>query len=121
MTLRENIFAALTSGSPTPIRAYTDTLPQKVVLPALTFYILHGDDDFHLLGRSGLFTRWVQMDAWAGTRLGADALIQTALTLMLASGAFDVTAITETAAAPFEPETGRYRASFEVKVWSEIP
>lgn len=121
MTLREDIFSALTAGSPTPIRAYTDTLPPKVVLPALTFFVVYGHDDFHLEGRSGLIERLIQMDAWAGTRLGADALMQEALQLMLQSTAFSVTAIAETAAASYEPDTDRYRSSYELTLWRDSP
>jgi hypothetical protein len=116
MSLAEDVFSALTSGSP-PMRAYPDELPQQVQLPALVYFVVAGTDDFHLQGRSGLVIRLVQVDAYAGTRLSADASIRDAVELMVASTSFQVNAISIPPVDDFEPDTRRYRASREFTLW----
>lgn len=117
MTLREDIFAALTSGTPNILRVYPDALPQKAILPAVTFFTVAGKNDFHLQGQSGLVTRIVQIDAWAGTALSADNIMATVEELMVASSDFQVNAIDVSGADPYEQETERYRASREFTLW----
>lgn len=116
MTLSEDVFAALSSGSP-PSRVYPDVLPQMAILPALVFSLVGGRDDFHLGGESGLLIRLVQVDAWAKTRLSAESLIAIATAEMIASQAFQVNAVDISAVDGYEPETERYRASREFAVW----
>lgn len=116
MTLHEDVFSALSGGSPGN-RVYPDVLPQMVVLPALVFSLVGGRDDFHLQGESGLLIRLVQVDAWAGTRLAAESLVNVATVGMVASAAFQVNAIDVTTVDGYEPETERYRASREYTVW----
>lgn len=116
MSLSEDVFAALSGGTPAA-RVYPEVLPQMAVLPALTFTLIAGDDDFHLGGKSGLDMRLIQVDAWATTRLGADREMSAATVLMVASAAFQVNAINVTGADGYEPETQRYRASREFTLW----
>lgn len=118
MSLREDIFDALTAGSPL-LRAYPEVLPQTgAVLPALTYNVVGGHDDFYLDGPSGARRRLLQVDAWAGTRLSADVLIEQAQTLLLESVAFTVNGVSETGADGYEPDTQRYRASREFVLWT---
>jgi len=116
MTLYEAVFAALAGGSPSA-RVYPEILPQRVILPALTFTLITGEDDFHLLGPSGLIVRYVQVDSWAGTRLSADSQIEAARLAMLASLHFQVNAISVAGADPFETDTERFRSSREFTLW----
>ena len=116
MSLAEDVFAALTGGTPAA-RAYPEVLPQMPVLPALTYRLIAGTDDFHLQGRSGLVIRLVQVDAWATTRMGADRAMADASVLMVASQAFQVNGIDVSGADTYEEETQRYRASREFSIW----
>jgi len=118
MTFEENIAAALTSGSPPAVCAYPEILPQKCVLPAVTYTIITGRYDFHLLGPSGTARHMVQVDCWAGTRLSADQLMdQSIIPLMCAYSGFSVAGIYENDAPRFEDDTRRYRASRDFVVW----
>lgn len=119
MTLREDVFAALTAGSP-PIRAYPDVLPQVgVVLPVVTYSFIGGHDDWHLQGASGMRRRLLQVDSWAGTRLSADSVIDAVTALLEASTAFTVNGVSETGAGGYEEETQRFRGSREYVLWVE--
>lgn len=118
MTLHEDVYSVLSGGSPAA-RVYADALPERVILPALTFVIAAGNDDVHLQGRSGLVERLVQVDAWAGTRLSAEAAINDARDKMMASRLFQVSAIDITGVDLYEPDTERYRASREFTVWAQ--
>lgn len=119
MTLSEYIFAALTAGSPTPLRVYPDVLPPNVVLPAVTYTVVAGHDDFHLLGRSGLERVLVRVDVWSTIkRVSEETMQEQIVPLMLASTAFQINGISRTAAdGDFETDTERYRASREFAVW----
>ena len=116
MILSELLFSVLSGGSP-PARVYPEVMPQMAVLPALVFTVVAGTDDFHLEGTSGLQIRFIQVDAWASTRLSADNLIAEATTLMVASTTFQVNAIAIPPVDGYEPDTERYRASREFTVW----
>lgn len=116
MSLHEDVFRALSAGSPMP-RVYPDVLPQMVTLPAIVFTVVGGVDDFHLEGLSGLLVRLVQVDAWAGTRISAEAMMADATAKMVGSGDFQVNAIDVAAVDGYEQETDRYRASREFTLW----
>jgi uncharacterized protein DUF3168 len=123
VTISEDIFAALTATSPA-IRVYVDVMPPQVVLPALVYSIIAGEDDVDLRGRSGSARYFVELDAWATTRLGADELMAEAETRMWAATTFQVgssnisggTYIGGAGVEQFEAETGRYRASKEFSI-----
>ena len=117
MSIDEDVFAALTSGSP-PLRAYPEVMPQMPVLPSVTFTSIAGNDDFDLNGRTGLIKRTVQIDSWATTKSGAFAQMMEAQTLLLASGAFQVNAIQESGAPRYEPDTKLFRESREFSLWA---
>lgn len=118
MSLRADIFTALTSGSPAA-RVYPDVLPQMAVLPAVTFFTVTGDNDFHLQGQSGLIRRIVQVDVWSKVAMAADQLMVELENLMVASTAFQVNGIAASAADGYEPETERYRVSREFTIWAQ--
>jgi hypothetical protein len=117
VSIGEDVFSALTSGSP-PLRAYPQLMPQTPVLPALTFALVAGDDDFDLQGPTGLIVRHFRVDAWATTESSAFAQITQAQSLMLASAAFQVNAIRESGAAGYEPDTKLFRESREFTLWA---
>jgi hypothetical protein len=118
MSLEEDVFAALTAGSPSPLRAYPEVMPQMVVLPAVTYTIVGGTHDFDLDGPTGLTRKVVQIDSWATTRSSAYAQIVDATGLMVMSTAFQVTGIAESGAERYEPDTKLYRESREITVWA---
>lgn len=122
MTIAEDVFAALTSGS--PMRVYVDVLPPMVVYPALCYSIIAGEDDMDLRGLSGSSRYFVQVDAWATTRLGADSLMAAAQQLMMSATTFQVgsvnvsggTYIGGAGVEQYEADTGLYRASKEFSI-----
>lgn len=118
MSIEEDVFTALTSGSPV-LRAYPDVLPQMAVIPAVTFFTVGGDNDFHLQGQSGLVRRVIQIDTWASTRLSADAMMKEVEALMVASTDFQVNAIFVAGVDPYEPDTNRYRTGREFVLWAQ--
>ncbi len=118
MSLEEDVFSALTAGSPSPLRAYPEIMPQEVTLPAVTFTIVAGQHDFDLQGPTGLTRKFVQVDAWSRTRSGAYSTIVEATSLMVASTAFQVSGISESGADRYEPDTKLYRESREFTVWA---
>lgn len=119
MTLAEDVFAALTTGSPLPLRVYPDVLPSNVVLPAITYLTVAGTDDFHLLGRSGLERLLIRIEVWSTIKLTAEEVMeQQIVPMMLAASTFTVNGIERTAVdGEFEEDTERYRASREFIVW----
>lgn len=118
MSLRADIFTALTSGSPAA-RVYPDVLPQQVNMPAVTFFTVAGDNDFHLLGQSGLIRRIIQVDVWSTVAMAADALMADLEALMIASTDFQVNGIAASGADGYEAETQRYRVSREFTIWAQ--
>lgn len=121
MTIEEDIFSALTAGSPSPLRAYPDIMPDLPVYPLITYVIVGGEDDVHLNGSAGTARRLVQVDSWARTRLGAAQQMATAKSMMLASSRFTVGSISVSGAPTFEPDTKLYRASQEFSIHYEAP
>jgi hypothetical protein len=119
MSLEEDVFAALTNGSPSPLRVYPEVLPQTVTLPAVTYTIVGGSYDFDLQGATGLGRIIVQIDAWSTTRSGANSTMAEAASLMLSATAFQVTVMDESGADRYEPDTKRYRESREFAVWAQ--
>lgn len=119
MTIEEKIFSALTAGSPAPLRAYPDIMPQYPTYPLLTYIVVAGEDDIHLSGDAGTARRLVQIDAWARTRLGAAQTMATAKQMMLASADFTVGRIDVSGAPTYEPDSQLYRASLEFSVHYE--
>lgn len=64
-------------------RVYPDRLPQGPTLPAAVYHVISGDEEGSLTGRAGLTHARIQVDAYASTRLAANALaaaIRNALT-----------------------------------------
>lgn len=118
MSLEEDVFAALTSGSPA-LRVYPEVIPEFVQMPVVTFTMIAGTEDFTLAGPTGLLRRLIQVDSWATTRASAYALITQAQALMVSASAFAVNAISESGAPRYEPETRRYRESREFTVWAQ--
>jgi hypothetical protein len=119
MTPSEMIFGALTAGSPAPLRAYPDVMPDNPVFPLVTFMIVAGEDDMHLDGDSGTARRLVQVDAWGRTRLGVEAIIATAKAQMLAASNFTVARVDVSGAPRFEPDSRLYRESLEFSIHFE--
>ena len=118
MTIEEDVYAALTSGSPASLRVYPDVLPQFPTYPALTYSVIAGTNDFDLQGPSGLIRRLVQVDAWATTRSGAVAAMNEAKILLLASSDFTIDGADVTGAERYDNETKLYRESYEFIIWA---
>ena len=120
MTISENIFAALTAGSPAPVRAWTDVMPQYAHLPLITFFVVGGENDTHLTGAAGTRQRLVQVDAWGRTRIGVEELIEVAESQMRAASTFSVGAVSVSGAVRYEPGAGPgtdiYRESLEFSI-----
>jgi len=55
-------------------RIYPDQLPQSTTLPAAVYYGISGVDEPRLTGLAGFAQERVQIDAYASTRLAANAL-----------------------------------------------
>lgn len=55
-------------------RVYPDHLPQSPTLPAAVYYGISGTDEPRLSGLAGFATQRIQLDAYASTRLAANAL-----------------------------------------------
>ena len=55
-------------------RIYPDQLPQSPTLPAAVYYGISGTDEPRLSGLAGFATERIQIDAYASTRLAANAL-----------------------------------------------
>jgi len=55
-------------------RIYPDHLPQSTTLPAAVYYGISGTDEPRLSGLAGFATERIQIDAYASTRLAANAL-----------------------------------------------
>jgi hypothetical protein len=119
MTIEEKVFTALTAGSPAPLRAYPDLMPQYPTYPLVTYIIVAGEDDIHLNGDAGTARRLVQVDAWARTRLGAAQTMAIAKTQMLAAEDFTVGRVDISGAPTYEPDPELYRASLEFSVHYE--
>lgn len=102
-----------------PMRVYPSVLPQKVTLPAATYFTIAGTDEMHLQGHAGLVRKVIQIDCWAGTRLAADELMEEVQSFMLAATAFSVNGISESGAEGYEADTQRYRASKEFIIWAQ--
>jgi len=115
MTIEEDFYAAMTSGSPS-IRAYPEALPQKATLPAATYTMVGGYDDMNMTGIENTGSRVVQVDAWASSRLSADNLMGDIQTRLLAATTFVVVDIQISGAPRYESETDRYRASKEFTI-----
>jgi len=56
-------------------RFYTDVPPQGAAMPALVLQLIDSVGNEHLQGSVGVAETRVQMEAWALTRLGANAII----------------------------------------------
>lgn len=55
-------------------RIYPDVLPQNAKLPAVVFFVVSNHPEHHMGGGSTLTQARVQVDCYASTRLGANAL-----------------------------------------------
>jgi hypothetical protein len=55
-------------------RIYPDQLPQSTTLPAAVYYGISGVDEPKLTGLAGFAQERIQIDAYASTRLAANAL-----------------------------------------------
>lgn len=55
-------------------RVYPDRLPQGCTLPAAVYYLISGTEEGSLTGVVGLVHARIQVDAYATTRLAANAL-----------------------------------------------
>lgn len=119
MTIEESIFGALNAGSPPPLRAYPDVMPDYPVYPLCTYIIVGGEDDVHLNGDAGTARRLVQVDAWARTRLGAGQTIELAKQMMFAATDFTVGAVNVSGAPTYEPDAQLYRGSLEFSIHYE--
>lgn len=118
MTIGEYIRLVLTKHAAVSAlvvdRVYADVLPQKPKMPALVYSFVGGEDDYALDGPTGATVRRVQLDAWAETRAGADALHRAAMGALsghtggaeglVVDGIFRLST-----ASDYEPETKLYR------------
>lgn len=118
-TIAEKVFAALTAGSPSPLRAYPNLMPQYPVYPLIVYTIVGGEDGVHLQGVDGTSHRLIQIDAWGTTQIGVEQTMEIAKAQMLAADNFTVGRIDVSGAPPYEPDTQLYRASREFSVHYE--
>ena len=110
--------AALAGG-----RVYSEVLPQHGTVPAVVFSVVAGDSDADLEGPTGVGSRRVQVDSWAGTRAEATALSLAVRALLdgYSGGAagLDVQAVFHlTERWDFEAETKLFRTSQDYEVWT---
>ena len=132
LTLRQAVFARLTGDETiaglVAERVYPHLAPQKAARPYLTYLVVSGEHVSHLRAAAGLVMHRVQIDCWADTYAGAEALVEAV------RGAFD--GLRGTIAARFtaksihlagetegyEPpahggEAGIYRVTLELEIW----
>lgn len=81
MSLYATMRTAILSGSPSPVaaivgqRVHADELPQSAELPAVVILIVAAPRIANdVSGTAALAAALVQVDCWAATRAGADAL-----------------------------------------------
>lgn len=114
------VVTALITGSD-PLRAYKGKLPAKGtpgrILPSAVVSVIGGHDEVDLRGDAGLSRRVVQVDAWHELEQSADDYMELVKAKLFASDAFQVNAVTESGADPFDEEANLYRASREFTVW----
>lgn len=72
--LRARLIANATVLGLVSTRIYPDRLPQSPTLPALVYNLVSGMDEPHLNGLVGVAHTRVQIDAYATTRIAANAL-----------------------------------------------
>ena len=67
-------------------RVYPDRLPQGATLPAAVYHLISLREEVDLAGLTGVGHARVQVDAWAETRLAANALALAIRDALAASG-----------------------------------
>lgn len=95
-------------------RVWSELLPQRPDLPALTFTVVSGDRDVTLDGWHGVAAQRVEVSSWASTRAAASALAAAVLAAMGghrgAAGGFEVQGVVLLMESwDYEPETKLYR------------
>jgi hypothetical protein len=71
---RSRLIADVTVGGLLAARVYPDQLPQHPTLPAAVYYVVSGNEETYLGGLVGVVHARLQIDAYAPTRLQANAL-----------------------------------------------
>lgn len=104
-------------------RVFSETLPQRPTMPAVTFTLVSGDRDITIDGWHGAMAQRVQVDAWADSRAGATTLGAAVLEVLAghsgAAGGFEVMGVALVLERwDYEPETKLWRVTqdFEVHV-----
>jgi Protein of unknown function (DUF3168) len=115
VTIRENIFATLSSGSPT-LRVYPGALPPAPVLPACVATIILSLPEEDLAGEDcNLENVHLQVDVYSKTQLEADSIAEQVRQAMLASTTF--ASKTTGGFDTYEPDTQLYRVMKEFSIW----
>lgn len=104
-------------------RVFSEILPQRPTMPAVTFTLVSGDRDIAIDGWHGASAQRVQVDAWASSRAGAAELGAAVLGILAghsgAAGGFEVMGVMLVLERwDYEPETKLWRVmqDFEVHV-----
>ncbi|MDB5992401.1 MAG: hypothetical protein JWQ10_3804 [Herbaspirillum sp.] len=82
MTIFEQLITLISVNTDAGIRIYPLTAPDGVQKPYLTYQRIAFNDENVLSGSSGLTNTRMQIDAYAGTYLAADALAKQVSVLM---------------------------------------
>lgn len=107
-------------------RAYHDVAPTKVIIPYVTFQRISTPRIRDLQGLSGLAHPRFQIDAWAVSRASAKAIIDAVRAAFdghsgTASGVTVKAVSSQDEGAEIDPESGLYRARYDVMIWHEEP
>ena len=118
--LEEQIFAALTQGSPTPTSAASRVYPvlaaEGTPLPRITYQRVSTEPQNSLAGHALIDRVQVQFDCWASTPLGAARLARE-VREALANATFKPTFTSQYDG--FEAESRLYRHTLEMSCWDK--
>lgn len=118
--LEEQIFEALTSGSPLPTaaadRVYPTLAKEGAALPRITYQRVSTEPQNTLGGHALIDRVQVQFDCWASSPLGA-ALLARQLRLALSDAPFKPTFTSQYDG--FEAESRLYRHTLEMSCWDK--
>lgn len=120
MTIRESVFSALTSASPS-FRVYPNIRKQGSPLPAVVVTFIYRTDEEDLASNDlALANVHVQTDAYSTLVNEADAIATQVRALMLSAP--DFRCITRTSGVDeYEDDTGLYRVRSEFSIWKSAP
>lgn len=120
MTLREIIYAALTSGSPT-LMVYDGIRQQNAPPTSVVYQIIYRTQDEDLAGADlNLTNVHVQTDVYSTRRLDAEIMAVEVRALLRSAPDFQ-TWTTIDGIGEYEDETGLYRVRSEFSIWYNAP